>query len=116
VAANLLWRVVSELEAENKDGIRYASLSPIPRFRRAHFRDSTAKRDVVEYLKVRRCGVCRFHLQNGAVLLDVLLNADGSSLRASQSYGAMAMYNTLRAILSETSRNILQRTSLSLWF
>lgn len=79
-AGDLLRRVVKLPKAEN---MSYVTLSPIPRFRRENASYSAVNYDdVVAYLKARRCSVCRFHMRNGAILRDVLLDMDASALRA----------------------------------
>lgn len=70
----------------------FITMSPIPSLR-THFRDRPDRVDeVFALLKDRKDPVARFHIGNGAEVLQVIPDADSSSKRQEQSWGWMVNY------------------------
>jgi malonyl-CoA decarboxylase len=70
----------------------FVTMSPIPSLR-THFNAPPDCMDyVLELLQNRKDPVARFHLANGAKVLQVLSNADNSTKRQEQSWGYMVNY------------------------
>lgn len=70
----------------------HVTMSPIPSLR-THFADRPDRVDeVMELLKNRKDPVARFHLANGAEVLQVIPDADPSTKRQEQSWGYMVNY------------------------
>lgn len=70
----------------------FVTMSPIPSLR-THFANPPDRVDqVLELLKNRQDPVARFHLANGAEVLQVIADADNSPKRQEQSWGYMVNY------------------------
>lgn len=70
----------------------FVTMSPIPSLRN-HFSAPPDRTDhVLELLQKRKDPVARFHLANGAKVLQVLADADNSVKRQEQSWGYMVNY------------------------
>ena len=106
---SLIKQVVRELSVDFPQLKTFVTLSPIPDFMRWAAESETAvdqskpellSAQVADYLlNAKRSGglpydpVARFHLGNGAQIMDVHANADGSEPAAAQSAGTMVNYH-----------------------
>lgn len=98
IAATLIRTAIKKC-SENDNPKRFVTMSPIPGYRK--WATSKGGVDEIEAMKLNsveqflnegRCPVGRFHTGNGAVLIDILRNADLSPKRKSESMGIMAVY------------------------
>ena len=83
----------SEIIKEKYPGIRhFTTMSPIPTLC-SQFNECPDIVGLREFLENKKDPVARFHITNGARLLRVILDADDSEKRMTQSWGHMANYD-----------------------
>ena len=91
VGAKGLLEIVKHINITMPNISQFATLSPIPTLATKFDADPDIS-IVNEWLSQRKGPVARFHLRNGAKLLQTNINADKSNLRMKQSYGIMVNY------------------------
>lgn len=70
----------------------FVTMSPIPALTQ-HFTEPPTREEVSEFINSHKDPVAKFHLRNGARLRRVIINADSSDKRMTQSFGFMVNYD-----------------------
>lgn len=92
VGAELIQSAGNWIQENLPSVTNFVTMSPIPSLR-THFDTPPDRVDaVLELLKNRKDPVARFHLANGAEVLQILADADNSTKRQEQSWGYMVNY------------------------
>lgn len=92
IGADLVLEAAEIIKEKYPDIRHFTTMSPIPTLRE-NFNDCPDVVGLREFLENKQDPVARFHISNGARLLRVILDADDSEKRVSQSWGHMANYD-----------------------